>query len=321
MSRGPGRLERAIRALFDAHPDLAFVTDELCEHCYPDAKPIERKHQVAVLRAAFKVINNDPDWGGFRSASQGGAIVFYNRANVQSTAMCCEMAFYATVYRSPKRARRTMRAVDSFFFWRDMNQRLKRRKIPQHPLRAPYTWVIKDRADVLKALRPDDLKRAAKWVQEHIAKRDGNVENSGGHRSHRWPSRRCHAAYASASSRRPHPRTVDAERSGRCTRWPRRTCRRTGRRSAAGGLTERARCLVTCLNLTSVRFPAPRCFPVSGASTYGLSGGGPASAAEPASVAGWRGPRRRSPSPRRGPAGHSWSSSSALAAVTPSAPP
>ena len=25
MSRGPGRIERAIRALFDAHPDLAFV--------------------------------------------------------------------------------------------------------------------------------------------------------------------------------------------------------------------------------------------------------------------------------------------------------
>jgi hypothetical protein len=26
MSRGPGRIERAIRELFDAHPDLAFVT-------------------------------------------------------------------------------------------------------------------------------------------------------------------------------------------------------------------------------------------------------------------------------------------------------
>jgi hypothetical protein len=36
MSKGPGRIERAIRQLFDAHPDLAFVTDELCEHCYPD---------------------------------------------------------------------------------------------------------------------------------------------------------------------------------------------------------------------------------------------------------------------------------------------
>jgi hypothetical protein len=32
MSRGPGRIERAIRELFDAHPDLAFVTDELIEH-------------------------------------------------------------------------------------------------------------------------------------------------------------------------------------------------------------------------------------------------------------------------------------------------
>ena len=40
MSRGPGRIERAIHALFDAHPDLAFVTDELAEHCYPDARPI-----------------------------------------------------------------------------------------------------------------------------------------------------------------------------------------------------------------------------------------------------------------------------------------
>jgi hypothetical protein len=36
MSRGPGRLERTIRQLFDAHPDRAFVTDELCEACYPN---------------------------------------------------------------------------------------------------------------------------------------------------------------------------------------------------------------------------------------------------------------------------------------------
>jgi hypothetical protein len=52
MSRGPGRIARAIRQLFDANPDLAFVTDELCEHCYPDARPIERKHQVAVAWGA-----------------------------------------------------------------------------------------------------------------------------------------------------------------------------------------------------------------------------------------------------------------------------
>jgi hypothetical protein len=45
MSKGPGRIERAIRELFDDNPDLAFVTDELCEHCYPAARPIERKQQ------------------------------------------------------------------------------------------------------------------------------------------------------------------------------------------------------------------------------------------------------------------------------------
>ena len=69
MSRGPGRIERAIRVLFDANPDLAFVTDELAEHCYPDAKAIERKHQVSVLRAARSlaekaralITQNDPD--------------------------------------------------------------------------------------------------------------------------------------------------------------------------------------------------------------------------------------------------------------------
>jgi hypothetical protein len=54
VSRGAGRIERAIRELFDTHPDLAFITDELAEHCYHDAGAIERKHQVAVLRAAHK---------------------------------------------------------------------------------------------------------------------------------------------------------------------------------------------------------------------------------------------------------------------------
>lgn len=62
MSRGPGRIERAIRALFDAHPDDAFTTADLCRACYPDARRIEHKHVVAVTRAAKKVLAHDPDW-------------------------------------------------------------------------------------------------------------------------------------------------------------------------------------------------------------------------------------------------------------------
>jgi hypothetical protein len=143
MSRGPGRIERAIRALFDAHPDPAFVTDELVEHCYPqaqrmsdqrkrvaaleaqaragrrwecyfDAKMIAgpgvlefpRKYQVAVLRAAHKVINGDPDWRAWRIEGQGRGWVFLNHGNVQSYAPARLIGDQYRVYRSEKRHRR-----------------------------------------------------------------------------------------------------------------------------------------------------------------------------------------------------------------------
>jgi hypothetical protein len=84
MSRGPGRIERAIRALFDAHPDLAFVTDELAEHCYP-GQVIGKKHQVAVLRAARNVLKHDPDWTVGYLHDHGGRWKFYNRDSLNST--------------------------------------------------------------------------------------------------------------------------------------------------------------------------------------------------------------------------------------------
>ena len=87
MSRGPGPIQRAIRALFDAHPDLAFTTDELAEHCYPGVNAIERKHQIAVLRAAWKVIEDDPDWEVRRIQGMGRGYVFLNRASVPSYTM------------------------------------------------------------------------------------------------------------------------------------------------------------------------------------------------------------------------------------------
>jgi hypothetical protein len=83
MSRGLGRIERAIRELLDAHPDLAFVTDDLVRHCYPRITTIERKHQVSVLRAMWNVIGNDQDWTARRSNGQGGGWVVFNRGNLQ----------------------------------------------------------------------------------------------------------------------------------------------------------------------------------------------------------------------------------------------
>jgi hypothetical protein len=99
MSRGPGRIERAIRALLDANPDRAFTTDELCEHCYPELpKPThvyrpefrygpQRKHRVAVLRAAKHVVQRDPNWSVRWTTSTGREFIWFNQASLASTAM------------------------------------------------------------------------------------------------------------------------------------------------------------------------------------------------------------------------------------------
>jgi hypothetical protein len=100
MSRGPGKIERAIRALFDAQFDMAFITEELVRHCYPELnrKTIKRKHQVSVIRAAQKVTQRQWDSGtGYdtcwessitRSRNGGGnGWVFYNSLSLQSYAL------------------------------------------------------------------------------------------------------------------------------------------------------------------------------------------------------------------------------------------
>jgi len=110
MSKGPGRIERAIRTLFDANPELAFATVDLVEHCFPGVSPgtAERKHSVSVLCAAFKVIADDPDWNAWRINGQGRGWVFVNHASVPSYAMaeCIVGNGVAPYYRSPKRALR-----------------------------------------------------------------------------------------------------------------------------------------------------------------------------------------------------------------------
>jgi hypothetical protein len=57
MSRGPGRIEHAIEAVFTAAPDDAYTTEDLIDRAYPGLDRVEKKHRVAVLRAAKKVCN------------------------------------------------------------------------------------------------------------------------------------------------------------------------------------------------------------------------------------------------------------------------
>jgi hypothetical protein len=85
MSRGPGRIGRAIRTLFDANPDTAHTVGDLCAACYSDRK-LERKHRVAMLRAVKSVVASDPDWRIRLSVWNRNMVVFYNAASVESTA-------------------------------------------------------------------------------------------------------------------------------------------------------------------------------------------------------------------------------------------
>ena len=84
MSKGPGRVERAIEALFKSKPNDAFATWELCWRVYPNIGKLERTHKVAVTRAAKKVCARLPDWQSMKTWYRGRELVFFNHASVKS---------------------------------------------------------------------------------------------------------------------------------------------------------------------------------------------------------------------------------------------
>jgi hypothetical protein len=83
MSRGPGYVQCAIAAYFEAEPDNAFLLSELCERIYPRTNRIEKKHRVAVARAA-KLIST---LAFVKRETLGCELVFYDPLNVMSYAM------------------------------------------------------------------------------------------------------------------------------------------------------------------------------------------------------------------------------------------
>jgi len=94
MSRGLGRIERAIVVVFTAEPDNAFTVGELCERIYPDCERIDpdyscvdKKHRVAVIRAAQSLSRRWPDLGWRYSQWLGREKIFFNADSVMSFAM------------------------------------------------------------------------------------------------------------------------------------------------------------------------------------------------------------------------------------------
>jgi hypothetical protein len=85
MSRGLGKIERAIVSAMRAEPDNAFTTIELCACVYPFARPPERKHREAVRRAMKGLCEGSSEFGIVRHHGVGAVI--YNLNSPDSHAM------------------------------------------------------------------------------------------------------------------------------------------------------------------------------------------------------------------------------------------
>ena len=86
MSRGPGRIEQSIGALFEGAPSIVFTVEDLAMIVYPGGNRPEKWHRVAVLRAGRHVAAR-LWWACRRREAPHGEIVFFNLLDVRSYAL------------------------------------------------------------------------------------------------------------------------------------------------------------------------------------------------------------------------------------------
>lgn len=86
MSKGPGRVERAIETAFRKSPRDTFSVVELMPHAYPGVNRAEKKHRVAIIRAAEKVAAR-LGWQGWRREAPGGEVIYLNPCDIRSYAI------------------------------------------------------------------------------------------------------------------------------------------------------------------------------------------------------------------------------------------
>ena len=84
MSRGAGRVEQAILAAF-AVVGMSYTVEDLFKHAYPDASQLERKHRVAIKRAASNACLKT-GWTTWRRDNRGGGYIYYDPCDVISYA-------------------------------------------------------------------------------------------------------------------------------------------------------------------------------------------------------------------------------------------
>jgi hypothetical protein len=106
MSRGLGKIERALVAIFDGERDNAFTIEDLCERIWPDLYvdqhncEIERTHRTTVIRAARNIARQRPEIQWLHGQRLGRALVFFRHDEVMSYAMARLKADRFRRYRS-----------------------------------------------------------------------------------------------------------------------------------------------------------------------------------------------------------------------------
>ena len=84
MSRGYGRIERAILDRLTEEPDNAFTVEDLAEWIY-DEEWVDKKHRVAILRASRSLRRSNKNIGLYNDWTP--KIVVYNLGSGKSYAM------------------------------------------------------------------------------------------------------------------------------------------------------------------------------------------------------------------------------------------
>lgn len=84
MSKGPGRIMRAVMAAADAERGKPLLVQELCHRVYPQAAATEKKHRVAVIRAMRALLRERGDLTieqGSRAGSPCPLLILFHRAD------------------------------------------------------------------------------------------------------------------------------------------------------------------------------------------------------------------------------------------------
>jgi hypothetical protein len=85
MSRGPGRIQRAIEDAFRQNSSSTYTVEDLAVIAYPGVNRIEKKHRVAVLRAGAAAAEACGWWYG-QAEMPGHQMLYCNPLDVRSYA-------------------------------------------------------------------------------------------------------------------------------------------------------------------------------------------------------------------------------------------